>query len=353
MDHPVIENMKTPKSVHDHVIVKNNPKLVLENFELMKKDQSQETETKSHSQSQEMESKSSENEFQSSENVHQLSETADKSLELEVQSPKMHTQSPEREVQSQKMELKIKTSTPPKVIHDYIVKNQPKLVLEKLEVQSPELEKNIKRFTTSTNFVYKKIRDGNVRNINPFLKESTDTYQFDKLSQPELDLIGNDPFEVSKLYEKYKNLDIFGPLYENSNETLKISLDNCDSLFDIIYNNMSNSQINSFVTNNNTSKYQYPTMTECSVTIPNLNISTNNLEVGKQTDFSSIWIGPLRKFKCLECDFSTNYQEFLKNHDQICISKDLKFSCILCGFRSQASRIVRKHFEIDHAIRLL
>merc|ERR1712212_73917 len=55
-----------------------------------------------------------------------------------------------------------------------------------------------------------------------------------------------------------------------------------------------------------------------------------------------------KKFKCQDCNFSTNFHQILKNHQSICNSNFEQFSCKLCDFKSSASRILRRHIELNH-----
>ena len=59
-------------------------------------------------------------------------------------------------------------------------------------------------------------------------------------------------------------------------------------------------------------------------------------------------VGHTKKFKCQDCNFSTNFREILKNHQSICNSNSEQFSCKLCDYKTSASRILRRHIELHH-----
>ena len=61
------------------------------------------------------------------------------------------------------------------------------------------------------------------------------------------------------------------------------------------------------------------------------------------------WRGPERKFKCEQCDFSSNFTQMLANHKVICSGPASQFSCQLCEFKSNASRNVTRHYIAEHS----
>ena len=93
------------------------------------------------------------------------------------------------------------------------------------------------------------------------------------------------------------------------------------------------------------SKSQNFDLKKCTVKIKKLDMSKYPQNKVK-TVFSSV--GHTKKFKCQDCNFSTNFKEILKNHQSICNSNSEQFSCKLCDFKTSASRILRRHIELHH-----
>ena len=90
-----------------------------------------------------------------------------------------------------------------------------------------------------------------------------------------------------------------------------------------------------------------PIIKRCQVTLEKIDTADYPKYAGEAPP--PIWVGSKRKFQCEKCSFSTNFQMFLKNHEEICTSSPyFKFSCRICGFKSNGTRALKMHVEIDH-----